>query len=90
MTMWKTFTLSMHRLFTHKENEISDVKFILVFKYWCIRTPHWIGCFRKEKMVKICCIGAGYVGGPTMAINKVKDIHKNFLIDNKQMKIAFF
>lgn len=26
----------------------------------------------REKMVKICCIGAGYVGGPTMAVIALK------------------
>ncbi|KAK8537435.1 hypothetical protein V6N12_043598 [Hibiscus sabdariffa] len=27
---------------------------------------------RISKMVKICCIGAGYVGGPTMAVIALK------------------
>ncbi|GAV57513.1 UDPG_MGDP_dh domain-containing protein/UDPG_MGDP_dh_C domain-containing protein/UDPG_MGDP_dh_N domain-containing protein [Cephalotus follicularis] len=27
---------------------------------------------RRKKMVKICCIGAGYVGGPTMAVIALK------------------
>ncbi|KAJ0575659.1 putative UDP-glucose 6-dehydrogenase [Helianthus annuus] len=31
------------------------------FKIWCVL-----------KMVKICCIGAGYVGGPTMAVIALK------------------
>ena len=26
----------------------------------------------SDKMVKICCIGAGYVGGPTMAVIALK------------------
>ncbi|GKE02234.1 6-phosphogluconate dehydrogenase-like protein, partial [Tanacetum coccineum] len=30
-------------------------------------------CIKEnDKMVKICCIGAGYVGGPTMAVIALK------------------
>ncbi|KAK4743994.1 hypothetical protein SAY87_010306 [Trapa incisa] len=36
----------------------------------------------KVKMVKICCIGAGYVGGPTMAV-----IALNLLSLSKQLKL---
>ncbi|KAL6558262.1 UDP-glucose 6-dehydrogenase 3 [Orobanche minor] len=30
------------------------------------------GIEKKGNMVKICCIGAGYVGGPTMAVIALK------------------
>ena len=36
----------------------------------------------------ICCIGAGYVGGPTMAViaDKCPDIHIN-VVDNNRHRI---
>ena len=40
----------------------------------------------KSKTKNICCIGAGYVGGPTMAViaNKCKEIIVNVVDTNKE------
>ena len=40
------------------------------------------------KITKICCIGAGYVGGPTMSViaDKCSDIKVN-VVDNNEHRI---
>lgn len=47
------------------------------------------GCGMRHKLKKICCIGAGYVGGPTMAVIALKcpDIQV-FVVDLDESKIA--
>ena len=43
---------------------------------------------KKMKNIKICCIGAGYVGGPTMAViaNKCANV-KITVVDSDKDKI---
>ena len=47
------------------------------------------GCLRNEMKIKnICCIGAGYVGGPTMAVIALKCPDINVIVvDNNPVKI---
>ena len=41
-----------------------------------------------KKINQICCIGAGYVGGPTMAVIANKCTHLNvFVVDKNKEKI---
>ena len=43
---------------------------------------------KSYEVKKICCIGAGYVGGPTMAVIAVKCPHLNVtVVDSNQEKI---
>ena len=39
-----------------------------------------------RKVKNICCIGAGYVGGPTMAVIALKCPHLNITEENKNKK----
>ena len=42
-----------------------------------------------KKIKQICCIGAGYVGGPTMAVIAEKCPHiKVFVVDKNEEKIS--
>ena len=53
-----------------------------------IKYSHLVGCLKinKMKIKNICCIGAGYVGGPTMAViaSKCPDINITIVDINKQ------
>ena len=44
---------------------------------------------KKNKIRKICCIGAGYVGGPTMAViaDRCRDI-KVIVVDLNESRIS--
>ena len=53
-----------------------------------IKYSHLVGCLKNKimKIKNICCIGAGYVGGPTMAViaSKCPDINITIVDINKQ------
>jgi UDP-N-acetyl-D-mannosaminuronate dehydrogenase len=53
-----------------------------------IQSSSWILKERKMKIKNICCIGAGFVGGPTMAVIALKcpEIKIN-VVDINQDKI---
>ena len=52
------------------------------------RFNHHHGYLKKMKIKNICCIGAGYVGGPTMAVIALKcpNINVN-VVDTSKTKI---